>query len=314
MRLDKVWPWLYRRFTLPQAMRRICAMSGFRCADGLPHCPGLLQHTNSTGAAAAPTEAAAPGKQQHPKNCKEHHMRILEQASASAAVRIGLVAASTAALALAAAAGPAAAAAPAFGYAPAPAIGAPLASSSGWGGYAATNGKFTSIVGTWVEPKVTCTSDNNLFAPWVGIDGYGSQTVEQTGAQVSCSSGSPVYSAWYEMYPKAPVYLSKTKYPVAANDSLTGSVTAAGGGEYKITLKDTTKGWSYSTTQKLSAQDVSAEAIIESPTASYPNFTACKFSGITVNGKTFSSFKPTGLDVGKYKPTTLSGGAFSMEP
>ena len=259
-------------------------------------------------------------------------MRILTKFTPSpAALRFGLVATSAAALALAAAAGTASAAtlparAPASvpaahsaarsaaqspGYAP---IGSPDASSSPWGGYVATGSGFTSIVGSWVEPKVTCNSSNNLFAPWVGIDGYGSSSVEQTGVQADCSSGSPVYSAWYEMYPKAPVYISTSKYPAAANDKFTGSVVTSGNGSYKITLKDDTKGWTYTTTQRLNAQNVSAEAIIESPTSSYPTFTACKFSAITVNGEVFSSFDPTPLSSGGYSPTALKGGAFKLVP
>jgi hypothetical protein len=213
--------------------------------------------------------------------------------------------------------GAAAASAQPFGYAPvglASAHGSQWASSSPWGGYVATGSGFTSIVGSWVEPKVTCNSDNNLFAPWVGIDGYGSNTVEQTGAQVSCASGSPAYSAWYEMYPKAPVYLSTSTYPVSANDKFTGSVTTSGNGSYKITLKDTTKGWTYTTTKSLDGENVSAEAIIESPSQSYPTFTAVKFSAITVNGEVFSDFDPTPLSSGGYSPTALNGGAFSLKP
>jgi len=249
-------------------------------------------------------------------------MRILNKVSVpSGSARIGLVTAAAVAMAVAGAVGPAAAAQPARAAAPAahvygyaPMIGSPDASASPWGGYVATGSGFTSIVGSWVEPKVTCNSDNNLFAPWVGIDGYGSSTVEQTGAQVSCSTGSPVYSAWYEMYPKAPVYLSTSTYPVSANDKFTGSVTTTGNGSYKITLKDTTKGWSYNTTKSLNAENVSAEAIIESPSQSYPTFTAVKFSAITVNGETFSDFNPTPLSSGGYSPTALKGGAFSLKP
>ena len=245
-------------------------------------------------------------------------MNILSKIAPSpAAVRIGLVAASAAALALSAAAGPAAAAAQparALGYAPATIYGTQYASSSPWGGYVATGSGFRSIVGSWIEPAVTCTSTRNLFAPWVGIDGYGSQTVEQTGAQVSCSSGRPVYSAWYEMYPAAPVYLSTSTYPVSANDGFTGSVVTAGSGSYTIALKDTTKGWTYTTTQRLNAQNISAEAIIESPTSSYPKFTATQFSGITVNGKVFSSYSPIALSSGGYSPTALNGGSFSLVP
>ncbi|GAA2012022.1 hypothetical protein GCM10009839_02880 [Catenulispora yoronensis] len=198
----------------------------------------------------------------------------------------------------------------ALGYAP---VSGQLADSV-WGGYVATGSGFRSIVGSWIEPTVSCTSSSNLFAPWVGIDGYGSSTVEQVGAEVSCASGSPRYRAWYEMYPANPVYLATATHPVHAGDSFTGTVTTAGNGSYTLTLKDNTQGWSYRTTKQLGAQNVSAEAIIESPSHSYPRFSSCSFSGITVNGRVLDSYNPIGLSSGGYRPTALSNGSFAMVP
>ena len=180
-----------------------------------------------------------------------------------------------------------------------------------WGGYVAQGSNFQSITGSWTMPQVTCNSSNDLFAPWVGIDGYGSQTVEQTGVQVDCSSGSPVLSAWYEMYPAAPVYWND---PVATGDSMTGSVTTDGSGTYTLTLTDNTAGWTERTQQQLGAQNVSAEAVIESPSSSYPSFSELDFSGVTVNGQSFDSFSPQAIDSGQYTETALSGGSFAIVP
>ena len=105
-----------------------------------------------------------------------------------------------------------------------------------WGGYAAQGSGFTSVSATWTEPSATCNSTNDLYAPWVGIDGYGSSTVEQTGVATDCSSGSPVDQAWYEMYPASPVYLSSSSYPVRAGDVINASVTYSGSSKYKLTL------------------------------------------------------------------------------
>lgn len=181
---------------------------------------------------------------------------------------------------------------------------------SNWGGYVAT-GSFTSISGSWTEPQVTCNSTSDLFAPWIGIDGYGSQTVEQTGIQTDCSSGQPVLSAWYEMYPAAPVYWSD---PVSEGDTISASVVSNGGGNYTLTLTDNTKGWTEHTTQNLSAQNASAEAVIESPTSSYPSFSRLDFSGVTVNGQAFDAANPQALNSGGYVPGPLSNGSFSMTP
>lgn len=182
---------------------------------------------------------------------------------------------------------------------------------SNWGGYVAQGSNFTSISGSWTMPQVTCNSSNDLYAPWIGIDGYGSQTVEQTGVQVDCSSGSPAYSGWYEMYPAAPKYFSE---PVDAGDTFTASVVDNGGGAYSLTLSDTTKGWSKTTQASLGAQDASAEAVIESPTGSYPSFQEQDFSGITVDGQSFDAYGPQAIDSGPYTETALDGGSFSIVP
>ncbi|MFB7910259.1 MULTISPECIES: G1 family glutamic endopeptidase [unclassified Kitasatospora] len=165
-----------------------------------------------------------------------------------------------------------------------------------WGGYAAQGSGFSSVAASWTEPDATCNSSNDLYAPWVGIDGYGSSSVEQTGVATDCSSGSPVDQAWYEMYPAAPVYLSLSSYPVSAGDHISASVTYAGSSRYTLKLTDSSKGWTYTTTKSTSAQRTSAEVIIESPTGAYPDFGTLNFTSATVNGKSLGSAGPVALD------------------
>jgi hypothetical protein len=165
-----------------------------------------------------------------------------------------------------------------------------------WGGYAATGSGFTSVAASWTEANATCNSTDDLYAPWVGIDGYGSSTVEQTGVATDCSTGRPVHQAWYEMYPANPVYLSVSSYPVSAGDHITAQVTYAGSNKYTLKLTDSSRGWTYTTTKTLSARRVSAEVIIESPTGAYPNFGTLNFTSATVNGSALGSFGPTALD------------------
>jgi hypothetical protein len=178
-----------------------------------------------------------------------------------------------------------------------------------WGGYAATGSGFTSVAASWTEPRATCNSSNDLYAPWVGIDGYGTSTVEQTGVATDCSSGSPVDQAWYEMYPANPVYLSLSSYPVSAGDAISASVTYAGSRRYTLKLTDSTRGWTYSTTKSLSAQRASAEVIIESPTGAYPNFGTLNFNSATVNGTSLGSFGPVALDPSSNGTTEARTGA-----
>ncbi|MDH6117101.1 hypothetical protein ABH930_001914 [Kitasatospora sp. GAS204A] len=189
--------------------------------------------------------------------------------------------------------------------------GHPYSGNSNWGGYIAQGSGFKSITGSWTMPDVQCNTSNDLFAPWIGIDGYGSQTVEQTGVQADCSSGSPVYSGWYEMYPAAPVYFNE---PVSAGDTFNASVVAGTRSSYTLTLTDVTQGWTKTTKQTLRSQDVSAEAVMESPTQSYPSFSQLNFANLKVNGQVFDNYSPQSIDSGPYTETALQNGAFSIIP
>ncbi|RSM41824.1 hypothetical protein DMA12_23005 [Amycolatopsis balhimycina DSM 5908] len=179
-----------------------------------------------------------------------------------------------------------------------------------WGGYVSF-GSFTTATASWTEPSVTCNSTDDLFAPWVGIDGDGSSTVEQTGVETDCSSGRAVYSAWYEMYPAAPVYYSVS---VSAGDHITATVTRTATNTYRLDLSDTTKGWSKSTTKSLTSKHASAEAIIESPTDSYPSISGgVKFTGVKFNGTNLASTSPSGLDADDRGTNTWIPGAIGSD-
>jgi hypothetical protein len=194
--------------------------------------------------------------------------------------------------------------------------------STNWSGYAATgaNGAFTSVTTTFTQPAVTCTSGNQYSSFWVGLDGYSSNSVEQTGTEADCSGSTASYSAWYEMYPKLPVTYSSTVKP---GDVITESVTFSGSKTYTLTLTDSTEGWTHTTTAS-SSKGVrsSAEVIAEAPYSGgvlpLADFGKVSFSGSTVNGSTLSNFNPIAINMvsssGAAEATTgsLSGGSFSI--
>lgn len=197
-------------------------------------------------------------------------------------------------------------------FAPHSTWGSPHSNAGNWGGYAASGSGFKKITGTWKEPVAKCTSKRNLYAPWLGLDGYGDQTVEQTGVQTACNSGHPVDSGWYEMYPASPVYFSN---PVSTGDTIRATIVFNGGHSYTLTLQDVTKGWKHTVHKNLaSAKNASAEAIIESPPASYPSLpNGVTFSNVTVNGKKLSAFHPAKLTAtGGMVPGPLNGGTFTI--
>lgn len=137
--------------------------------------------------------------------------------------------------------------------------------STNWSGYADTGSSVTvnSVSGSWTVPTLNCPSSGTTYvAIWVGIDGYSSSTVEQTGILGECSSGVATYSAWYEFYPNPMVTISRLT--VNPSDTITASVTYSAG-EFTATIS-VNSGLPYSTSASVSnAQRTSAEWVVERP-------------------------------------------------
>lgn len=191
--------------------------------------------------------------------------------------------------------------------------------STNWSGYAASGSTYTSVSTTFTQPSVNCSAGDGYSSFWVGLDGYSSSSVEQTGTEADCSGGVASYSAWYEMYPAYPVTYSNTVRP---GDKITETVSYASG-KYTLTLKDSTRGWTKTTTKSQSGlARSSAEVIVEAPYSNgvlpLADFGKAGFSGSTVNGSTLSSSNPVGINMVSSSGTTedtvssLSGGSFSV--
>ena len=148
--------------------------------------------------------------------------------------------------------------------------------SLNWSGYAATSGKkFTYAHSVFVQPAITCPGIKNQWASeWVGLDGFNTGTVEQDGTDAHCggaSSTTPVYHAWYEMYPAGSVNVFK----VAPGDVIETTVSYASG-EFTLTVSDLSSGKTATHTAACSScQRASAEAIIERPALCNNALTNC---------------------------------------
>lgn len=135
--------------------------------------------------------------------------------------------------------------------------------STNWSGYAdSVSGGVTFVSGSWVVPAISCPSSGTTYvAIWVGIDGYTSNTVEQTGTLGECNNGVATYSAWYEFYPNPSVTISSIS--VSPGDSITASVSGSSG-QFTTTITDGTQSNSASGTVSGAAQS-SAEWVVERP-------------------------------------------------
>lgn len=173
--------------------------------------------------------------------------------------------------------------------------GKSTAQSTNWSGYAVTGKKFTSVSASWIEPKATCNG-TKYASFWVGLDGFNSNSVEQTGTDSDCSGSTPRYYGWYEMFPAFPVNFSNT---VHAGDHFTASVTFSGTSTYTLVLKDVTAGWTHTVTKNQSGlARSSAEVITEAPSSSsgvlpLADFGTVSYTAAKANGTLMSSQSPT---------------------
>jgi hypothetical protein len=172
--------------------------------------------------------------------------------------------------------------------------GGHLISYGNWGGYVVTgaNDSVSTTSAAWTQTAVSCPSGDDS-SPWIGIDGFNDNTVEQTGTDGDCNGSTPSYYAWYEMYPRNTVVISE---PISPGDQFTGTVTFNGGKSYTLTLTNVTDGWTYTTTQTLKSDDNSAEAVLEQDGPSLADFGTLPFSNFTVNGST--AVNPEEMEVG----------------
>ena len=141
--------------------------------------------------------------------------------------------------------------------------------SVNWSGYAVTSSKkFTYVQSRFVEPTLTCPGDhpNEWSSSWVGFDGFqaNSPTVEQDGTAAHCGGANnttPVYKAWYEMFPKGSVNV----FTVNPGDTINVSASFSNS-KFILTVSDITTGKSATHTAKCaSCKRNSAEWVVERP-------------------------------------------------
>ncbi len=174
---------------------------------------------------------------------------------------------------------------------------------SNWAGYVAdgSSGEFDSVSADWTIPEVSCTAASALFGTWVGLDGSGDDTVEQTGDRTVCdaTSGTPCASdpsntpcefAWYEMYPSGLVSYDE---PISEGDEMSASVSYSAT-TFTLIISDITQGWiETSPPQSLSrAKRKTCEAIVESHSDPIPAFQALDFTDVLCNGEPLQTFNP----------------------
>jgi hypothetical protein len=193
------------------------------------------------------------------------------------------------------------------GTAPAPRIdpsgprGSSNATSLNWSGYSTSGGLYTSVTATWKQPAVVARAAETYAAFWVGLDGDGSDTVEQIGTMGYTYAGIAYYVAWYEMYPAAMRQIASV--PIRPGDVVTATVLSTGSTSFRLTLENQTTGRSSTITSSSStASRASAEVIAEAPADGsgvlpLATFGLATFSACAVDGGSLATAGASSIDM-----------------
>jgi hypothetical protein len=149
-----------------------------------------------------------------------------------------------------------------------------IATSTNWAGYAAANNishptknSVSAVSGSWIVPILKPTPDNSYCAIWVGIDGYGSPSVEQIGTSHNWINGVQQNYTWFEMYPSGSFAING--FPLIPGDVISASVVYSGNSIFTLTIVNDTRQVYFtvptSYTHSTVALRESAEWIVEAP-------------------------------------------------
>jgi hypothetical protein len=164
-----------------------------------------------------------------------------------------------------------------------------LEQAANWSGDAVTGGAYTRVTGSWVVPKVTITASNRYAADWVGIGGYSSGDLIQSGTSEESVNGHAKYYAWTEILPAPESRISR--FAVHPGDSITVDVDQVSMGSWTITVTNHTSARVFTKNLNYASTYSSAEWIHEAPMvgatqARLATTTNANFDHGTVNGST----------------------------
>jgi Peptidase A4 family len=199
--------------------------------------------------------------------------------------------------------------------------------SLNWSGYASFNSTFTDAKGSWKQPAATCNGKSTYSSFWVGLEGYKSNTVEQLGTEADCSKGTPVYYAWWELFP-GPSHLINfftvtpgvTYTAEVQSDGNDVTLSLSGGGNIPENLTLGQGAASLSSAEWIAeAPSMCAQSCRELPLTNFGtvDFSNASANGSAINGSTWS-FDPLTMVSGngtvKAAPSTLdpTGSSFSV--
>ena len=139
----------------------------------------------------------------------------------------------------------------------------------------------SSASASWKVPKIKPSENDTFSGVWLGIGGYGENTLIQIGTEQEYYNGEAVYYAWYELLPGYLVRIQSLH--VRAGDMITASVSLVNenASTWSIELKDVTRGEEFNKVVVYNSSMLSAEWIVERPKVNGVVSTLADFGNVT---------------------------------
>jgi hypothetical protein len=142
----------------------------------------------------------------------------------------------------------------------------------------------SSVSASWTVPEIKPSENNTFSGVWVGIGGYGEDTLIQTGTEQEYIDGRVVYYAWYELLPDYLVRIPNIH--VRAGDTVTASISLINENTntWSIELADVTRNQRFKKTVVYNSSRLSAEWVVERPKVNDTITTLADFGNVTFTG------------------------------
>jgi len=158
---------------------------------------------------------------------------------------------------------------------------------SQWSGYIAASDVqnrspvVSSVSASWTVPEVKLSENDTFSGVWVGIGGYGEDTLIQTGTEQEYVNDRRAYYAWYELLPDYLVRVNNLH--VRAGDTITASISLINenASEWLIEISDVTRGEHFEKVVVYNSSMLSAEWIVERPKVNGAVSTLADFGNVT---------------------------------
>ncbi len=139
----------------------------------------------------------------------------------------------------------------------------------------------TSVSGSWVVPEAKSSENDAFSGVWVGVGGYGEETLIQVGTEQEYMNGKSVYYAWYELLPDYLVRISN--FHIRPGDTVTASISLINENTstWAIKLSDGTQGGRFEKVVVYNSSMLSAEWIMERPKVNDTISTLANFGNVT---------------------------------